>query len=535
MKVGELWISLGIKQHSSWNQSTGWLNGLKGAALGIAGYFGLKGIGGAMFGFNSMLETSKNRVAEMLAIARHSTLAAQFGEASQAVDELNAIATKLPGTTEDYVNAFALISGPILSAKGSMKELQEITVSTLAFAKLVGRESGGKLDVATSAREIQRGIDGTSRVTDRLVLKMLEVNGVSMKQFKAMNAHQREQLLNSEKVKKVADDYNQAQAKTFSGQREQLEDRGKKFLAKIGQGIFTGITQRMGSINDWLDKNQAKVDAWAEYASNVVVNLFDYIIEYGGKAFDWLSEHGDAVKSVFITIGVVLGGKMLANAIMFGRAWLPIYGIVYLCYKLFLSLRDSLGDVGAAIVTAFAAGSMLFFLGKAKELLGVLTNIGKTGGPGLGGGSGGGGGNGVGVAGALAMAAAATEMGAAIKDRKDNPGGMVDAFQNVVPMSGMFGGTLDDARMEAARQKDANMKGEMTPTSGSITDMLSSGFMNLFGEKLGMGKAPDYTTTVTNNINVATAKDAADVAADSTKEAMDKTVREAYSANPFLR
>ena len=153
---------MGIRKDGTWSQANSWIGGLGKAALGVAAFFGVKGIGKAMFGFNAMLETSKNQVAEMLAIARKSTLAEQFDEASAAVDKLNDLATKLPGTTEDYINTFKMISGPVLSAKGSMQDLLDITVSTQAFAKLTGR------DWATASREIQRGIDGTSRVTDRI-------------------------------------------------------------------------------------------------------------------------------------------------------------------------------------------------------------------------------------------------------------------------------------------------------------------------------------------------------------------------------
>lgn len=527
MKVGEIYIALGLKRDGSWNQANSWLSGLKGAALGLLGVFGGTGLLKSGFGFNAMLQDSKVKVAEMMAIARKSTLKDQYTEAAKAVDELNELATKLPGNTEDYVKALSLISGPILSAKDSTKDLLDITVSTLAFAKLVSREQGSKLDVATSAREIQRAVDGTSRATDRLVLKMLGVAGVTMKQFKHMTALQREQILNSDKIRMRAKEFNDEQAKTFSGQKEQLHDRAVKLLARASEKLFERVASWMEKINNWFDENKTKVEAFADTVGSALAD----VAEAFGAAFKWLFDHPGEVKDALTAIAAIIGGVLLRNTLKWMRTTAPMFLIVYALVKLFKALQEHIGTVGAALAMAFAIGGILLYIGKLKEITGLLGIIGGAKGANLGGVGGAAGG---GVAGhipligaAIAADTAAREeygggLGTGASDRMTKDGlDKINAW--LAPSNAIHKNDVAE-RVRQANEGSANFSYDKRGLQG---DTLNEQLAILAEYTKALKARTGASTNVTATINVNSTREAVDAMHKIASERHDNTVRRA--------
>lgn len=370
MNVGDLFVTLGLKKDAaSFSQASSWIGSISRMALGLGAAFGIGGLGKAMFGFNSSLEDAKIQIATMMGISRKSSVASNFQEASRAVEDLRKLATKLPGTTEDYVNVLKQVSGPIISAKGSYQDLLDITVGTYNFSKMV---RGG--DWRTASREVYRAIEGTSRVTDITVKKMVEAAGMSWEQFRAIdksNKHLREQVLlrgaNSQQLK----DYLKLQENTFSGQKEQLGDRIRNFLAKIGEGAMKSMTGGMKDINAWLEKNEKDVERIAIAIGEKLVAAFKAV----GEVLKFLWEHSDQVKDVLTTIAIILGGAMLRNIILFASKWAPIYFTVFALYKLFTWLQDKIGTVGAAIVTAFAIGPLVMFIAGVRKAAAAMVGL----------------------------------------------------------------------------------------------------------------------------------------------------------------
>lgn len=359
-KVGELYVALGIRRDSSFTAATGWLNSLKGAALGVAGFFGIKGVGKALINFNAELESAKVLTAGVLAIARGTDLRDQYAEAAASVDKLNEMAVKLPGETMDYVAAMKTVAHPILQAKGSMQDVLDITIATRQFSKLANT------DMATGARGVMRALNGNVQIRDLTIVKMLQAAGYTLQEYrdavKVNKAKALTMLLEGARSKQ-ARQLREEENKTLQGQKEELTERARRFMARAGLKLFERMKEGLVSINQWLEKNKEKVEQWADALGNAIADAVEFIV----GAVKWLAGHLDEIKLALKVIVAIIGVNMVRSVILFVRAWGPILAVVVPMVKLFEKLQEHLGTLPALVITAFATGAILGFIGKLRE------------------------------------------------------------------------------------------------------------------------------------------------------------------------
>lgn len=375
MKVGELFITLGIRRDgTSWGQASSWLGGLKGMALTAAGYFGVKGLGKAMIGFNSQMEAAKLQMASMMAIVKKTTLSKELEEASGAVDSLYARAVKVPGTFEDILNVEKQIALPVLKAGHSMKELEDIAVATVAAMQIKD------VDAGTASRSIMRIYEGTALARDRVTQFIAQLGNMTVKQLRDLgklanagdkNAKKRLNALMVEfSTSKYIAEFQAAKNKSVSGQIEELGERTKRFMGKVGEALFKALGPTLTRVNEWLDKNPEKVQAFAEAIGGALAKAFEIVV----GAVEWLIDHQDEVVTWLETIAVLIGGALLINTIKWMAQWGPLILLVNGAVRLFKFLSEHMSTVGAAISTAFAVGAVLLLTKKVKELFGLKPN-----------------------------------------------------------------------------------------------------------------------------------------------------------------
>ena len=512
MKVGDIYIALGIRKDASFNQASGWINGIGKLALGVAGYFGFKGIGAAMFGFNSMLETSKNQVAEMLAIAHKSSFAKEIGDASKAVDDLNEKATKLPGSTEEYLQIFKQVAGPIASAGGNLQNMEDITIATALTAKMVGR------DWATAAREIERGISGTSRVTDRTLIKLLEMAGTTMKQFKAMTKQQREHVLETAANSKYIKEYADVQAGSFAGQVEQLGDRIRKFFARVGESLFKSVGGGISNINDWLEKHKKRVTEIADAIGGFLANVAEKI----GSVFEFLISGTDEAEAVLVGILVFVGLWALQMAAAWIIAMAPILIFIGVIAALYYALKKLFGsdDDVAAIGDGFDESNK-----KSKSFVDQINDLPNQIEKGL-----------------TAVADLIMEkLGAAWDFVKQKTAEAIDTFTNN-PLTklalGFAGGQgaveLMDKERDAARQTGRLNTAHVDESTAAMMGINDARLMNVplgpNGQRQDVNKNVTVNQTTNNTFNLKDAMDLKDAKDAATENSWDRNIRHATAA-----
>ncbi len=159
-----------------------------------------------------------------------------------------------------------------------------------------------------------------------------------------------------------------AMGDSFEGRWEQVKDRVKLTMAKVGEALFNSVKDSLTKLANWLQKNEANIQKWAtkvgEYINKAFLAIRDGVM--------WLVEHETVLKGILLAL-VSMFTVLAARAAM---AWLAIAGPVIgvaAVIALFLKLRDVLGDVGAAIVAAFAVGALIAF---KRVLDGVLVSMG---------------------------------------------------------------------------------------------------------------------------------------------------------------
>ena len=262
-----------------------------GLALGLAIKKG--------FEFNTEIENAKNHMAGMMAMARGTDLKDQFAEASKIVDGLAAKAVELPGHTKEYVDIMKTIGLPMMKAKATMSEIEEVTIATRTFSKLANT------DAATGARGVQRVLMGNVLIRDLTIQKMVQAAGMEFETFRALAKTNKQAAMNvllmgarSKQAKQLIEEEN----KSSLGQREEFFERVTRVLGKITLPLFKGFNKALKGVNEWLEKNSDTVTRLAE----IVGEAFPYIIvAIGAFAAAWAVSWAVALAPILLVIAAI--------------------------------------------------------------------------------------------------------------------------------------------------------------------------------------------------------------------------------------
>lgn len=368
MKVAELFASFAIRpDFKSLSKAHAGIRSLRTSMFALGGLAAAGGLVKSMIGFNSRVEDAKNNIAAMLGLAKKTSMTSELATASQLYDDIRKKAAELPGTTEDYVQAMAKLTLPIVSAGGSMEDLKDLTVSTIVAAK----GGVGGATVKTAITDVLQGIEGRFSTTDFFLKAILEPLGFEGKdgreRFKALSKKQRFQKLQEGLRNPVFRELAEKQSQSWTGQMDKMKEATAQFLGRVGLPLFKALTKALTAANAWLGKNKDKVEAFADTFGKVIVTVFGAV----GKVFTFLAEHGEFTKSLFMALAVVasfFAGKMVFAWLAFAAPIMLVVGRITLLIYLFQKLKDKIGVVGAFVVTAFGAVLMMKFRGITTQI-----------------------------------------------------------------------------------------------------------------------------------------------------------------------
>lgn len=283
---------------------------------GLAAYFGKSAIQTGIQ-FNKSMEGSKNQVAGMLALTKKTHLTDELSNANMLVDNLSRRAAALPGTTAEYVHMLGMITKPIMDAKLSMQDLEDLTVNSVVAAKAFGIAA----DVA--ARDVDQALRGQYHSVDPFsgkILGGLGYNGEEgRRRFNQMSAAKRASEFKRGLMQPQIAELGEAQGKGFEGVMSTLEDAWQRFMGAITLPVFEHLVELMKEINKWLDANKQMVAELAATLGGVLLTAFNVIV----ASVKFLLEHGDMVKAVLIAISVLWGIIAVKSML---ALW-PIYAI----------------------------------------------------------------------------------------------------------------------------------------------------------------------------------------------------------------
>lgn len=352
MKVAELFAMFSVKtDRASVNDALGTVRHMRNNLLAVGAIMG----GGGLFAgaikqglaFNSQIEQARIQVASMMGIVRKTDMATEMDEASKAVDSLNDRALKLPGTLKDYLQIWKGAAFPILKAGASMKELEEISVATMAAMKTKD------VDPGTATRSLMRIYQGNAIAKDRVTVFFAELLGMTVKELNALSKVDKKllhtKMLAAATSKHVAD-LLAVQNQSAKGQREEFGERVTRFLGRVTEVLGTRLTALLTRINNWLEKNKSAVDDFAVAIGNGLVDAFEFL----GDVINFVIENSDEIKDILTVVAIILGGVLLKAVLAFVGAWAPVFLVVYGLMKLFQLLRDKFGTTVAIIGTLLA-------------------------------------------------------------------------------------------------------------------------------------------------------------------------------------
>lgn len=327
-------------------KSTGALTkSLIGFGAAIAGSRALGAAKSAFVSFNAGLEDSRVIMAGMLQMNVGGSMEANMARATKSVERFQQMAKASALTTKDLVGMAQMIEGPLLQAGAGMRQIENLTFGAANAAKAF------QIPAEMAALDIQQAINGTLSSKDRFAKSILSQKGINMssEKFNKLSSGDRlgvlSKALNSDAIKQMA----QAQSETFSGVVSTLQDNLEMAAGRVGLPLFKAISKEIKGWNDWLERNQNKVERFAKSFADGLVTAFGYLRDGVG----FIIRHADTLLMIGkVWAAAKIGGAVAGGIGGLGRMAQGVAG----------------GSYGATSVLSGALASYTLFSHAFKEL-----------------------------------------------------------------------------------------------------------------------------------------------------------------------
>jgi len=320
MQIAELFASLGIRANQGeWSRadrlikrtsesvdrfSARAVSSLSRIGAGIVAYLGFRSAKESLIDFNSSIEDTKNQIAGMLALSKKTSLTDELANADALYASLQKRAASLPGTTAEYARMAGMIAQPLIDAKLSMQDLEDLTVSAVVAAKALG------VNAEVAARDIDQALRGQFHGVDQLTGKLLGSTGfkgeAGRAKFNALPEAQRAQRLKAALTQPQIAQLAAAQGNTFSGVTSTLQDTVQQFFGKVGLPLFRALTEQVKQLNAWFDKNRETIGRVAAVVGGVLAKAFAVAQLVVGKVVEAFQAIF-ADKDIRAAIGLIAG------------------------------------------------------------------------------------------------------------------------------------------------------------------------------------------------------------------------------------
>jgi hypothetical protein len=335
------------------------------AGAALKGYLVLLG---GRFAYDHFIKSNADMQSSIIGLSAmiEGNLGGSFQQATaQAKDlyaEFQKFSTKTPVTTAEILEFGRSVAVATFQAGGKIKDLQEITEQGVIASKVLTPERGP----GYASLELSEMLMGN--VSNRMVFAKQLLGFVKMteEQFRELNAKQRMEVVKSALNSKAMKDAANAFQTSFAGVTSTFEDKLQIAFRKVGAPLFEAITKQVARFNEWLDKNQDKIEevgkaigTWLGEAFEFMSAAIGIVIDKGGELLDWLDQFvdsGEVVKSLMIALGAVMVAFAIESAIAFATN--PVTLIVLAVAALVYGIRKLMaypGGVGKAFRDAFDA------------------------------------------------------------------------------------------------------------------------------------------------------------------------------------
>ncbi len=279
------------------------------AALAGAG-FGMGIAKKFLIDYNASLQETKLRMTGLMQLNLGGVWADNQKEANRLIEHFKEDAKASAGTMQDFAEFAGMITGPVLRAGLSMKDLREITQGGVVAAKAFGVEAG------MAALDIEQALAGTLSKKDRFARALLEPMGLDTETWNKMAKEQPEKLgenlvkaFNQPALKQMAESYKS----TWAGVTSSLQDSLQQTLGKVGIPLMAALQKEVVKMNDFFEKNPKKIEAFVTKFSGALMDGFKFVKE----VVTLIVKHSSTLLSIakaFIAFKVIRGvGGMLAG------------------------------------------------------------------------------------------------------------------------------------------------------------------------------------------------------------------------------
>ncbi len=177
--------------------------------------------------------------------------------------ELEISAAKSLGTTQDFLQTWTFIANPVMNAKGNIKDINELTMLTVAAAKIFGDDIG---ITAMSVNQMLRGqIDARDKLASALRLTSKEINELKTNLPEAL----KQTISRLREFSTVS----AASANTFEAKWTSFLDVVQQVKRAMGEPLFLEIERMLVRWVKYFSENREAVLKWARSIGNDLVSV----------------------------------------------------------------------------------------------------------------------------------------------------------------------------------------------------------------------------------------------------------------------
>jgi len=284
-------------------------------------------------------DTSINIAGNIRAFDLAPTFDAATKSAANALDTIEAMAAKLPGETDQYIEVFKIaLPKAIESGMNDIKAITDLTSRFTAVAVSSGVDAG------------QAGMD---------LFRMLAGQaGADVKMFTSLAPHLKMTAVEFNKLtieaRRLAIDKSlgnfkemmEAAGNTFSSKMGEAQSHLKTLVRLAGEPIFTAVVEHLSKMNEYLSANKASLVDMGKALSTTLISGVKTLADH----FETIVKAGKNLLEVFVAFRAGVVATQLVNGLM-------------LIVKAFQAIRTA--AVGAAAAEAFATGGISALAGAA--------------------------------------------------------------------------------------------------------------------------------------------------------------------------
>lgn len=268
------------------------------------------------------------------------------------------------GELSDYMGGLQTIMGPGLRTGASLQQLRELTRNMLT----AGNALRGQEGMGLAAFDVQQALMG--QVGDRttpIVMQALGAAGITADAFRKLRPEERIGTLNS--AFGVFAEGAKLMGQTWGAQMSTFQDQLKELARTATSPLFDRWSEQLKRANEWLAKNQDRLEAIAGKIGDKLVALWDHLVERAGTYATLVGAAGTA--PMFRGAGAGLMAGTAAGAGMLERGRLGLAKFLFPAQTAYFMGGGGMSGAGAGASALF--GSLGQLLSKLAWPLAIVT------------------------------------------------------------------------------------------------------------------------------------------------------------------